>query len=85
MKKILPILALLTLIACQTKDPVEQKIDQLISRMTLDEKVAQMTQLAGGQITEDYENLVRAGLGSMLNNVGNEINHYQRIAVEESR
>ena len=85
MKKILPILALLTLIACQTKDPVEQKIDQLISQMTLDEKVAQMTQLAGGQITEDYENLVRAGLGSMLNNVGNEINHYQRIAVEESR
>ena len=85
MKKILPILALLTLIACQTKDPVELKIDQLISQMTLDEKVAQMTQLAGGQITEDYENLVRAGLGSMLNNVGNEINHYQRIAVEESR
>ena len=85
MKKILPILALLTLIACQTKDPVEQKIDQLISQMTLDEKVAQMTQLAGGQISEDYENLVRAGLGSMLNNVGNEINHYQRIAVEESR
>ena len=85
MKKLFPLLALLTLIACQPKDPVEKRIDQLISQMTLDEKVAQMTQLAGGQITEDYENLVRAGLGSMLNNVGDEINHYQRIAVEESR
>ena len=85
MKHFLPILALLALVACQPKDPIERKIDQLISQMTLDEKVAQMTQLAGGQITEDYENLVRAGLGSMLNNVGDEINHYQRIAVEESR
>ena len=85
MKHFLPILALLALVACQPKDPIERKIDQLISQMTLDEKVAQMTQFAGGQITEDYENLVRAGLGSMLNNVGDEINHYQRIAVEESR
>ena len=57
MKKLFPLLALLTLIACQPKDPVEKRIDQLISQMTLDEKVAQMTQLAGGQITEDYETL----------------------------
>lgn len=85
MKHFLPLLALLTLVACQPKDPVERKIDQLIAQMTLDEKVAQMTQLAGGQITEDFENQVRAGLGSMLNSMGEEANHYQRIAVEESR
>ena len=85
MKKILPILALLSLIACQPTDPVEQKIDLLISQMTLDEKIAQMTQLAAGPVTEDMENQVRAGLGSVLNCMGEDANHYQRIAVEESR
>ena len=85
MKKILPILALLTLIACQPVDPVEKQIDQLIAQMTLDEKIAQMTQLAAGPVTEDMENQVRAGLGSVLNSMGEDANHYQRIAVEESR
>ena len=85
MKHFFPILALLTLVACQPKDPVEQRIDQLIAQMTLDEKIAQMTQLSGGEVTEDLENHVRAGLGSMLNSMGEEANHYQRIAVEESR
>ena len=85
MKHFFPILALLTLVACQPKDPIEQRIDQLIAQMTLDEKIAQMTQLSGGEVTEDLENHVRAGLGSMLNSMGEEANHYQRIAVEESR
>ena len=85
MKKILPILALLSLIACQPVDPVEKQIDQLIAQMTLDEKIAQMTQLAAGPVTEDMENQVRAGLGSVLNSMGEDANHYQRIAVEESR
>lgn len=85
MKHILSILLFLTLVACQPKDAVERKIDQLIAQMTLDEKIAQMTQLAGGQITEDFEDQVRAGLGSMLNSMGEEANHYQRIAIEESR
>ena len=85
MKHFLPFLALLTLVACQPKDPVERRIDQLIAQMTLDEKIAQMTQLSGGQITENLEDHVRAGLGSMLNSMGEEANHYQRIAVEESR
>ena len=86
MKHFLPLLSLLFIfVACQPKDPVEQKIDQLISQMTLDEKIAQMTQLAGGQITEDFEAQVRAGLGSMLNSMDDVANHYQRIAVEESR
>ena len=85
MKHFLPFFALLTLVACQPKDPVERRIDQLIAQMTLDEKIAQMTQLSGGQITENLEEHVRAGLGSVLNSMGEEANHYQRIAVEESR
>lgn len=85
MKHLFPLLALFSLIACQPVDPVEKRIDQLLSQMTLEEKIAQMTQLAGGQITEDFENQVRAGLGSMLNSMDEVANHYQRIAVEESR
>lgn len=85
MKKIIPLIALLTLIACQPKDAIERKIDQLIAQMTLDEKIAQMTQLAGGEYPDDLEAYVRAGLGSTLNIGGAEANYYQRIAVEESR
>ena len=85
MKKIFPLLALLTLIACKPVDPVEKQIDQLIAQMTLDEKIAQMSQLAADRITENIEDQVRAGLGSVLNSMGEDANHYQRIAVEESR
>ena len=53
--------------------------------MTLDEKIGQMTQVCGGWISDDLENQVRNGAGSMLNSVGEEANHYQRIAVEETR
>ena len=85
MKKMFPLLALLTLIACKPVDPVEKQIDQLIAQMTLDEKIAQMSQLAADRITENIEDQVRAGLGSVLNSMGEDANHYQRIAVEESR
>ena len=85
MKRILPIIALITLVACQPKDPVEKKIDDLLSQMTLEEKIGQMTQVCGGWYSEDIENQIRAGAGSMLNSVGAEANHYQRIAVEETR
>ncbi len=71
--------------SCAPKDPTEQKIDRLLSRMTLEDKIGQMTQVCGGWISDDLENQVRAGAGAMLNSVGEEANHYQRIAVEETR
>lgn len=73
------------LLSCQPQDPTEQKIDNLLSQMTLDEKIGQMTQVCGGWISDDLENQVRNGAGAMLNSVGEEANHYQRIAVEETR
>ena len=79
------LIALVSLVACQTKDPVEKQIDQLLLQMTLEEKIAQMTQLASDEYPEDIESYVRAGLGSTLNIRGEEANHFQRIAVEESR
>ena len=72
-------------VACQPKDPVERQIDGLLSQMTLDEKIAQMTQVCGGKISDDIAEQIRNGAGSMLNSVGAEANYYQRIAVEESR
>ncbi len=71
--------------SCAPKDPTEQKIERLLSRMTLEDKIGQMTQVCGGWISDDLENQVRAGAGAMLNSVGEEANHYQRIAVEETR
>ena len=76
---------LLLLSSCQQPNTTEQQIDRLLSQMTLDEKIGQMTQVCGGWISDDLENQVRNGAGSMLNSVGAEANHYQRIAVEETR
>ena len=78
-------LCILLLVSCQQKDSTEQQIDRLLSQMTLGEKIGQMTQVCGGWISDDLENQVRNGAGAMLNSVGEEANHYQRIAVEETR
>ena len=78
-------IALAAMVACQPKDPVEKQVEELLSQMTLEEKIAQMTQVNGGKVSDDIAEQVRAGVGSMLNSVGAEANYYQRIAVEESR
>lgn len=78
-------IALAAMVACQPKDPVERQIDDLLAQMTLEEKIAQMTQVNGGKVSDDIAEQVRAGAGSMLNSVGAEADYYQRIAVEESR
>ena len=79
------LIAIIAMVACQSNDPVERQIDNLLSQMTLEEKIAQMVQINGGQISDSLAQQVRNGAGSMLNSVGAEANHYQRIAVEESR
>ena len=83
--RIFILIASIAMISCQSKDPVEKQIDKLLSQMTLEEKVAQMTQVCGGKYSEDIAEQIRNGAGSMLNSVGAEADYYQRIAVEESR
>jgi beta-glucosidase len=69
------------------------RVEALLARMTLDEKIGQLTQYTGGVMTGpdalhlDYEALVAQGqIGSLFNVVGaKETNHYQHIAVEKSR
>ena len=83
--RIFLLIALVAMVSCQSKDPVERQIDKLLSQMTLEEKIAQMTQVCGGQISDNIAEQIRNGAGSMLNSVGAEADYYQHIAVEESR
>ena len=79
--------AIVTIGCSEKKDPVEQKIDELISQMTLKEKIGQMNQLTGVGLADDMKNAIRNGdVGSILNEIdANTANELQKIAVEESR
>lgn len=76
--------ATLAICGCSEKDETEKKIDDLLSRMTLHEKIGQMNQLSGGDwLTEAAE---KGEVGSILNCVDPaEINRVQKAAVERSR
>ena len=71
-------------VACTPKSDIDKKVDSLLSRMTLEEKIGQMNQLDYGAVSED---LIAAGkVGSILNFVDPaRINELQRTAVEKSR
>ena len=66
---------------------VERRVEQILSRMTLAEKIGQMNQVSAGGDVSNYADALRQGqIGSVLNEVDPEkINAFQRICVEESR
>ncbi len=68
---------------------IEQRVDELLARMTLAEKVGQMNQVHAGDMDplEELGDALRAGrIGSVINQVDvATVNELQRIAVEESR
>jgi beta-glucosidase len=71
----------------------DNRIEELLRQMTLEEKSGQLNQYSAGQPTgpgthrNSYETMIAAGqVGSLLNVTGAEqVNRYQRIAVERSR
>jgi beta-glucosidase len=65
--------------------PIDRRVEDLLGRMTLEEKIGQMCQYSG--ITKEYEEMIRNGrIGSLLNVFGaEETNRVQKIAVEKSR
>ena len=85
----LVLITLITMIAACTNDKsnTEARIEDLISKMTLEEKIGQMNQLSGSGLSEKMKSQVKAGsVGTILNEIDpNVINELQRIAVEESR
>ena len=87
MKRLIPLITLFVLVSCQPKDPIEQRIDDLLAQMTLEEKIGQMNQLDPSWSAEEKEPLIAQGLmGSIFNIVDpQEVNRLQRMAVEESR
>ncbi len=70
-----------------TTSEVERRVDQLLSRMTLAEKIGQMNQVSAGGEVANYADALRKGqVGSILNEVDPvKVNEFQRISVEESR
>lgn len=64
---------------------IDKKVEGLLSKMTLEEKIGQMTQVSSVQA--EYKALIKQGhVGSLLNVKGAEaVNAVQKIAVEESR
>jgi beta-glucosidase len=90
--KIKTILFALSYLILQLSSPVnaqendDAKIEELLSRMTLDEKIGQLVQVVG--IDEDKEELIRKSkTGSVLfgTRAPEEANRIQKIAVEETR
>lgn len=94
MKKIVILFLFSSLILSQSKT-IDQRVDSVLSLMTISEKVGQLVQYSGGKLTgtktaqpkEDHIDLIRKGMvGSFLNVFGAEITmKIQKIAVEESR
>src|SRR5690349_18289371 len=65
------------------RSAIERKIDALLARMTTQEKLQQVQLLSDGQITDAD---AKAGVGGVFSLVDPaKINHYQHIAVEQSR
>ena len=89
MNKILNLLligAAVAMTACAPKpqSDIDKKVDDLLSQMTLREKVGQMNQLSGGAWLA--ETAAKGEMGSVLNCVDpKELNAIQKAAVEESR
>src|SRR5262249_24242487 len=75
-------------------DPsLDARVEDLLSKMTLEEKDGQLAQFSAGQPTgpgtgrTDYEDMLAKGqIGALFNlSKPKEINRYQRIAVTKSR
>src|SRR6266581_2506993 len=75
--------------------PLNERVESLLKKMTLDEKIGQLVQFSAGFATGPnaastntrFEDLVAKGqVGSFLNVVGADAtNHYQHIAMEKTR
>ncbi len=81
---ILSIAVLLAVTSCAAQTETDKRVDELLSKMTLQEKIGQMNQLSGGA---ELKNEAAAGnVGSILNCTDvKAINLVQKAAVEESR
>src|SRR5438874_1176681 len=75
-------------------DPrLDARVESLLRKMTLEEKIGQLVQYSAGQATgpgtgrTDYEDMIAKGQIGALFNITNahSVNSYQKIAIEKSR
>lgn len=90
MKKGLFVIGVAALLAtgCKSTGNTEEErfIEDLLGKMTLEEKIGQMNQLCFDQPLDSIKAKIRAGeIGSMLNIDPKLIDEIQKTAVEESR
>ena len=66
---------------------IEKKVEDLLSKMTLEEKIGQMNQISSSGNLEEMSRSIKKGeVGSILNEIDPvRVNALQRLAVEESR
>ncbi|MEP3387971.1 MAG: beta-glucosidase BglX [Reichenbachiella sp.] len=97
MRRIIPLFIItVSLFGCESsqqvsQDPLEQKIDSIMSKMSLTEKIGQTAQRGTssrvkGALSEELKTAVREGrVGSLINVMNKDfVDELQRIAVEES-
>ena len=70
----------------------EARIEKLLKKMTLEEKIGQLNQYSAGSPTgpgtgrSNYEEMIGKGeVGSLFNVTGAKVNDFQKLAVEKSR
>src|SRR3954453_20705498 len=70
-----------------TPAEIEKRIDALISRMTLNEKIGQMSQQSMGKVTDQLKDEIRKGRWGSFLNAGTPQDRVEleRIALKESR
>lgn len=71
----------------QYQAEIENRVNALLSRMTLEEKIGQMNQVTSSGNLEEMKSLIRAGkVGSILNETdAGRVNELQKVAVEQSK
>ena len=88
MKKLftLILLALLPLAAFAQQQIIDQRVEELLGKMTIKDKIGQLNQMDGRRDLEKIKQEVRTGtLSSIMNIVDPAVtNELQRIAIEES-
>lgn len=83
----LAILTMLLTSCASSESNTDKKMNELLSKMTLEEKIGQMNQVTGTGLSDDMKGIIKGGnVGSILNELDiKTINELQRLAVEDSR
>lgn len=81
--------------SCANQDSIDKKVNSLLAKMTLEEKIGQMNQVVsatsvmtgpGGETVPAHEAIKKGWCGSMLNVATPEDNrYYQKLAVDSTR